>query len=97
MFKLRVEKGADAGAVHDIPPEGLSVGRSSKNDLVFPDELLSRRHCRLWIEDGSLFIADLATVNGTQVNGSNITESAALAPGDVVTIGATRSSRLPQA
>lgn len=92
MFKLRVEKGADAGAVHDIPPEGLSVGRSSKNDLVFPDELLSRRHCRLWIEDGSLFIADLATVNGTQVNGSNITESAALAPGDVVTIGATRFS-----
>ena len=90
QYRIRVEKGADQGMVRPVPAEGLSLGRSAQNDVVFHDALLSRRHCRLYVENGVLYVSDLATVNGTQVNGVSVREDTPLSPGAVVTIGSTQ-------
>ena len=87
MYKLRIEKGPEEGKTLPIPEDGLALGRSSQNDVAIRDEMLSRRHCRFWFEDGAPFVADLATVNGTQVNGVSIQEATRLKPGDAVAIG----------
>lgn len=48
------------------------IGRSSKCDLVIPDESLSRTHAKIELENGSLFITDLASHNGIFLKGSRI-------------------------
>ena len=86
---LRVETGDKAGEVRDVPAAGLSVGRSSQNDLAIPDSMLSRRHCRIYPEGGRLMVSDLATVNGTFVDGVQIEQDAELRPGARLRIGDT--------
>ena len=88
-YMIRVEKGPDAGFAAAVPPGGASLGRSSKNDLVFHDETLSRHHCRIWFDGGIPVVSDLATVNGTSVNGTPVTDDTRLSPGDRISIGGT--------
>ena len=89
MYMIRVEKGPDAGLVAAVPPGGASLGRSSQNDLVFHDQMLSRHHCRIYFDGGVPVVSDLATVNGTIVNGTPIAADTRLAPGDTIAIGGT--------
>ncbi|MGN0845547.1 MAG: FHA domain-containing protein [Kiritimatiellia bacterium] len=88
-YKIRVEKGPDWGLVFDLPEIGASLGRSKTNDIVFHDETLSRQHCRIFASEGKLFVADLATVNGTAVNDVTIDTDTAITPGDLIAIGHT--------
>ena len=86
---LVVEKGEQADSHITVPSAGLRLGRSSKNDFVIPDPLLSRHHCRFFFKpDGSLWVADLGSANRTLVNDKGIQEIR-LHIGDLVTIGGT--------
>ena len=89
MYMIRVEKGPDAGLVAAVPPGGASLGRSSQNDLVFHDQMLSRHHCRIYFDGDVPVVSDLATVNGTIVNGTTIAADTRLSPGDTIAIGGT--------
>lgn len=88
-YRIRVESGPDAGFEADLPASGAALGRSSQNDLVFHDGTLSRRHCRIWFDGAVPVVSDLATVNGTFVNGTAIEEDRRLSPGDRISIGGT--------
>ena len=91
MYRVHVivEEGPDRGKEINIPEEGARFGRSSKNDVVLADPLLSRFHCRFsFQDDGRLCITDLGSSNETLLN-DVATQSAALSPGDRVVIGDT--------
>jgi pSer/pThr/pTyr-binding forkhead associated (FHA) protein len=51
------------------------IGRSSDVALRIDDRWISRRHCRLSIEDGELVVEDLGSRHGTYVNGSAVSKS----------------------
>jgi len=86
---LVVEKGPNKGKQISVLAEGVRVGRSSKNDVVLEDPLLSRHHCRLFFKPGEgLWVTDLGSANGTLVNGNTITE-VRLRIGDRIAIGDT--------
>jgi len=65
----------------------VTLGRSSECDLRLPDADTSRRHAKIVCDDGSFVIHDLASTNGTLVNGERV-ECRTLAPGDRIQIGA---------
>ncbi len=62
------------------------VGRREFCDVQVDDPTLSKRHCILVKTDGLLILRDLATTNGTKVNGQRV-RWAALLPNDKVTFG----------
>ena len=64
----------------------IIVGRSSDLDMVLVEELVSRRHARIRLVEGSVNIDDLGSTNGTFVNGERVTH-AELQEGDRVLIG----------
>jgi pSer/pThr/pTyr-binding forkhead associated (FHA) protein len=64
----------------------IIVGRSSDLDMVLVEEMVSRRHARIRLVDGSVNIDDLGSTNGTFVNGERVTH-AELQEGDRVLIG----------
>jgi DNA-binding CsgD family transcriptional regulator len=63
------------------------VGRGVGADLQLDDESVSRRHARFQLKDSSLVLEDLASRNGTWLNGCAISEPTHLAVGDHVTLG----------
>jgi predicted component of type VI protein secretion system len=62
------------------------IGRREFCDVQIDFHGLSKRHCVLVKTDGLLVIRDLATTNGTKVNGQRV-RWAALLPNDRVAIG----------
>jgi hypothetical protein len=64
----------------------IIVGRSSDLDMVLVEEMVSRRHARIQLQNGSISIDDLNSTNGTFVNGERVTH-AELQEGDRVLIG----------
>jgi len=71
------------------PSRTLRIGRAPDNDIVVLDSGASRHHAELRNVAGSSRIVDMASHNGTFVNGQRVTD-APLAEGDVVGIGPAR-------
>ena len=63
------------------------VGRSSEAELMIPDRMLSRKHARLFFEDGDWYVEDLGSHNGTFLNGARLQAPARLKAGDVLALG----------
>lgn len=76
---------ADGSRVR-IGPEPISLGRYPDNDVVLPEDEVSRHHAEVRRVDGAFHVVDLGSLNGTKVNGSGVTDRQ-LADGDVIQIG----------
>jgi len=50
----------------------FTVGRSSKCDVVIPNEGLSREHCLIEIDSGEIFITDFGSANGVLIDDQKI-------------------------
>ena len=65
----------DNGARYAMPPGGLAIGRARTNDLwVRDDAKVSRRHCRLYLESGEVWIVDNSSTSGTFVHGERVVQ-----------------------
>ena len=64
-----------------------TIGRKDC-DLILDDRRISRRHAELKIVENKLVIEDLASKNGTKVNGETVTKKR-LIPNDLISIGPT--------
>jgi hypothetical protein len=67
----------------------LIIGRSRTCDVVVTCSDVSRRHARLLFRDGSWFVHDLGSTNGTTVNGTRVGRCR-LQAGDRLTVGTHR-------
>ena len=71
----------------EIPPAGLGIGREEGNDVIIGSPQASRRHARIVASEGRYFVADLGTVNGTDLNGERLRgESRWLNSGDTIAV-----------
>jgi pSer/pThr/pTyr-binding forkhead associated (FHA) protein len=67
---LLIHEGAGAGGAHPVESE-LILGREHGTaELVVEDPGVSRRHTRVFPENGALIVEDLGSSNGTYVNAS---------------------------
>jgi hypothetical protein len=67
----------------------LILGRSSSCDLVIRDAGVSRRHARLMHRDGIWLLQDLASTNGTYLNGRRVGRCS-VRPNDILSLGQVR-------
>ncbi|SDZ79039.1 FHA domain-containing protein [Microbulbifer marinus] len=73
-WALRANHPAIAGKVFPVK-ETTVVGRSDECDITFSLSHLSRRHARLEVREGLLFVTDLGSANGTYLNNKRIVET----------------------
>jgi hypothetical protein len=84
-----VEPATERGHAYDIDTEA-TIGRGGGCAILLTfDTFVSQVHARAFDRDGALWIEDLGSTNGTQVNGEKLTEPAQLRKGDRVKLGAT--------
>jgi len=85
-FKLTIDRGPASGPQR-LFDRGAIIGRASGCDLIVDDASASRRHARIYREGPRYFLEDLASSNGTKLNGS-AAQKAQLSDGDAIAIGA---------
>jgi pSer/pThr/pTyr-binding forkhead associated (FHA) protein len=85
---LRLRTGPLAGKVYDVR-SALRLGRHPYNEVSISDPSVSRYHCWITLEDGQATVEDLASANGTFLNGRKVATRVALRAGDTLRIGGT--------
>jgi predicted component of type VI protein secretion system len=85
-WALTIEKGPQSGLTYVLGPGNTVVGRSGDCDIFLADVTVSREHARFSVDAGGLSMTDLASTNGTYVNGRRH-EAGKLNEGDRLLIG----------
>ena len=88
-YRLTVRQGPVPGKVFELAKDVMTIGRDVNNDLVINDSEVSRNHARLTSQSGGYLIEDLASTNGTFVNGQRLIGPKLLNSSDVVGLGET--------
>ncbi|MEM8930265.1 MAG: FHA domain-containing protein [Acidobacteriota bacterium] len=86
-WSLEVTEGDDAGR-HPLPEGEHVIGRTATADIRIRSPEVSRRHARLRIVDGRLFVRDLGSSNGTFIDDVRIEGESPLEPGQRLRFGA---------
>src|SRR5437867_2005165 len=89
-IRLTISSGNEEWTIDYDGAATLAIGRSQEAGIVLADERASRAHCEIrpGEEPGRFQLVDLASRNGTHLNGQPV-ESAPLALGDVIRVGST--------
>ena len=93
--RLRVVDPADrVGEQYSLVPRAgrteTVLGRANSADVPLgADSFVSSRHARVFMREGTVWIEDLGSTNGTVVNGTRISGAVELHPGDRVQVGRT--------
>ena len=64
----------------------MRIGKAPDNDLVLPDDTVSRHHCELERGKAGIVVRDLGSTNHTRVGGTTVRE-ATVEPGSTLTVG----------
>ena len=79
-----------------ISKKKITIGRGKDNDLIFPDNTVSRHHAEIVESKNRFFLADLGSYNGTRINGKLI-QSTFLKHNDKIQIGLNQLTFLEKA
>lgn len=87
MAILVIQSGKHAGRQVKLPNHAIIIGRDEGCFLKLSGTDVSRKHCELKPVGGSWVVTDLASQNGTFVNGQKITAATRLTLGDDLLVG----------
>jgi pSer/pThr/pTyr-binding forkhead associated (FHA) protein len=87
-----VREGGDA-AVYEIAPGEITLGRSPSCNVVVESERVSKVHARIERTRDQLLLEDLASVNGTFVNGARV-KAVFLNAGDMIALAGDEPFRV---
>jgi hypothetical protein len=73
--QIRIQLTASDKSVSELSfnQDMVVVGRVIGNDIVLPHGNVSKNHCKIFVINGQLYIEDLKSTNGTQLNKTNVT------------------------
>jgi hypothetical protein len=87
QFRFVMRSGPALGKVYTLEAPDISIGRDNTNMVVINDGEVSRRHARVELRGSAYVIQDLGSTNGTFVNGTRVSGTQVLNPGDMVSLG----------
>lgn len=87
QVKLRVIGGRNDGREIKISIPEFVIGRGDDAHLKPSSDLVSRNHCLLKIDNGSLIVSDMGSRNGTFINGNKLEAEHVAKVGDTLRVG----------
>lgn len=88
-LRLKImEPEAQRGQVFELADE-LTLGRAAGCGVRVEDAYTSNIHARLFRRDGTLWVEDLGSTNGTWVNAERVEQPMKLSRGDLLQVGGT--------
>ena len=77
------------GTSFDLMPQ-TTIGRGPTNTIQLTDNFISAEHTRLWYRNGTWFVQDAGSTNGTYLNNQPAREALPARFGDVIQVGFIR-------
>ena len=93
MARFIIKGGFGQAFRYDLAEGETVAGREPDNDLVLPNNSVSRKHVRFTRTAAEVSVEDLNSSNGIRVNGEKI-GSVVISPGDTLSIGRFTLTRL---
>ena len=87
--RLIITEGPLAGSMVPLTPTSITIGRDQNCTLVLNDSYASSHHARVFPKDGSWWLEDLNSTNGTTLAGRAVHGAVELPVGVPVRIGQT--------
>lgn len=88
-FVLVVMNGSQIGERRAVD-RVIGLGRDPASDLSVRDATVSWNHAKVRVDEGQLWLDDLASKHGTWVNGARVAGTVRLREGDDIELGVTR-------
>ena len=87
QYLLIRRPGAEPERIPLDPSAPCKLGRSQSNTIPLTDASISREHAQIFFRDGSFWIEDLGSKNGTKLGTRRVDGPARLKPGDHLQLG----------
>lgn len=87
LASLLIKAGSRKGERIGVRTPVVNIGRADYNDISLPDPSVSASHAKLQLREGVWMLTDLASTNGTRVDGDSVKEETPLSPGSTITFG----------
>jgi len=89
MPLLYMLSGPNAGDTYEVKDGTTLVGRGPENDLQIIEQSVSRKHARILLSGEHVFLEDLGSQNGTQLNGHPVSSyfQIEVKEGDFISLG----------
>lgn len=87
--RLVITEGPLAGSQVPLTPTSITIGRDQSCTLVLNDSYASSHHARVFPKNGSWWLEDLGSTNGTTLSGQPVHGAVELPMGEPVRIGQT--------
>jgi serine phosphatase RsbU (regulator of sigma subunit) len=87
MAALVTAKGPNSGQRYELDGDGTLIGRQPDAAVYLESLAVSRQHARVYWHDGTWFIEDLGSSNGTFLNGHRVSGRTPLTERDALQIG----------
>jgi predicted component of type VI protein secretion system len=88
-YRLTVRQGPTPGKMYELVKDVTTIGRDVRSDVVVNDAEVSRSHARLTAQAEGYLVEDLASTNGTFVDGQRLTGPRLLRPSGMIGLGET--------
>jgi pSer/pThr/pTyr-binding forkhead associated (FHA) protein len=72
-----------------ILKDEIIIGRGDIAHICIKDAYISTAHCKIILENNTVYIEDLRSINGTYLNGKRVKEHTVLRNEDVLILGRT--------
>ena len=95
LRRIVITAGPKAGTNLDLPPTGLTIGRSSGSGLQVTDDYTSTNHARVSKQGDDWIIEDLGSTNGTYLAGKRVTDTAVIPANTTIRVGTTQFELRP--
>ncbi|MGP0628303.1 FHA domain-containing protein [Nitrospina sp. 32_T5] len=92
IIEMLAPQGQAVESRHVFNRDRIHIGRAYSSDVIVDDLFVSPEHLLVQLKEGKVYLKDLASKNGTQVNGTpNFQDKiVSVNSGDVIGIGRTR-------
>ena len=88
-ISLTVRHGSDTPILKYFAQPDITLGRDPGCDIPLMDDTVSTRHAKLAYHHGQWWLEDLASMNGTALNGTMVNMPTVITSGDEIACGST--------
>ena len=93
-YSLVLQTEPEVGKSYPLGQQTNSLGRDRSNGIVINHPEISRNHCEISYEDGTYFVEDTGSLNGTFLDGEKVVGRQPFYPGVVLGLGGAVSAVL---
>jgi pSer/pThr/pTyr-binding forkhead associated (FHA) protein len=87
--KVVIVDGPTAGQVVPLEETPILIGRGADAAIRLDDDYVSTRHARIGSSNGTFYVEDLGSTNGTYIGAQRLTQATAIQLGSQVRVGKT--------